>query len=143
MFQVVPGFPIATWAKPLGGGLGEVAYAVGQTKDGGAIAGGMTESFAPGSAGNPAAWVWKMDASGKVEWQKGLGSGHGDAVYGIRQREDGGYLGVGEIHAHAPKGGGLWVWKMDSAGVLEWQKAYGRFRPMIESGHREIFSVVG
>ncbi len=25
----------------------------------------------------------------------------------------------------------------------EWQKAYGRFRPMIESGHREIFSVVG
>ena len=24
----------------------------------------------------------------------------------------------------------------------EWQKAYGRFRPMIESGHREIFDVV-
>lgn len=25
----------------------------------------------------------------------------------------------------------------------EWQKTYGRFRPMIESGHREIFDVVG
>ncbi|MFI5181185.1 MAG: NIPSNAP family protein [Thermoanaerobaculia bacterium] len=25
----------------------------------------------------------------------------------------------------------------------DWQKSYGKFRPMVESGHREIYTVVG
>ena len=39
----------------------------------------------------------------------------------------------------------LGTWEQAQAKAFadpEWQKAYGRLRPMIESGHREIYSVV-
>jgi hypothetical protein len=39
----------------------------------------------------------------------------------------------------------LAAWEQSLSKVFadtKWQKAYGKFRPMVESGHREVFSVV-
>ena len=66
-----------------------------------------------------------------IEWQKCFGGSKTDAARCIKQTTDGGYISVGYTESidgdvtlnHG--GQDLWVQKINSNGVLQWQKCYG------------------
>lgn len=66
-----------------------------------------------------------------IEWQKNLGGPGPDASVSMLQTEDGGFIlagpanGIGgDVTTHYG-GNDIWVTKLSSTGVLEWQKSYG------------------
>lgn len=66
-----------------------------------------------------------------IQWQNSFGGSSADLGYGIKQTSDGGYIFVsntqstdGDITGHHG-GFDIWVVKISSSGLLEWQKALG------------------
>ncbi|WP_457600399.1 PKD domain-containing protein [Hydrogenivirga sp.] len=112
------------WQKTYGGNVGEEAYSIQQTSDGGYIVAGYTDSS---GAGSRDAWVIKLNSDGSVQWQKTYGGNGWDGAYSIQQTSDGGYIVAGYTFSFG-NGGGLpdfWVFKLDSEGSVQWQKTYG------------------
>ncbi|MFI5172937.1 MAG: T9SS type A sorting domain-containing protein, partial [Chitinophagales bacterium] len=109
-----------------------------QTSDGGYILAGSSYSGISGEKseicfGEKDIWVIKLNASGAIEWQKTLGgtSSEDDGV--IAQTSDGGYFIScnstsfinGNKTAANLGGRDYWVIKLNSTGVILWQKTYG------------------
>lgn len=122
------------WENTLGGSQLEIAYAVSQTTDGGYIVVGLTYSNdfdVTNNQGMDDYWVVKLDAGGNLLWQKTFGGTLVDEALSVEQTTDGGYI-VGGVSAsnngdvtgnHGLKD--YWLVKLDSTGVLIWQKTYG------------------
>ncbi len=108
------------WIKTYGGNERDGIKCIQQTMDGGYIAAGLTESFAPASL--IYIWVLKFDANGNVSWQKTYhyGGWLNDA-YSIQQTKDGGYILGG--HCMSLDYGSL-ILKLDGNGNIVWQKTY-------------------
>ena len=77
------------WEKIYGGTGNDHARAVQQTSDGGYIVAGYTYSF---GAGGVDAWVFKLDGSGSVLWEKTYGRTGNDYAQAVHQTSDGGYI---------------------------------------------------
>ena len=110
----------AQWAKTYGGSKSDTASQILPTKDGGFILVGTTSSF---GAGDPDAWVVKIDKDGNIEWQKAFGYSGPDNAVAVQQTSDEGYL----IAGGSSLGGNIsrfWVFKLTSQGNVDWQKAY-------------------
>jgi len=105
------------WQRTYGGSLGDYAFSIQQTGDGGYIVAGWTDSF---GAGNYDIWVLKLSSIGTIDWQRTYGGSLNDTTYSIQQTSDGGYI-VGGIKYAA-----FWVLKLSSIGDVEWQRTYGR-----------------
>lgn len=66
-----------------------------------------------------------------IEWQKCLGGTGTESAMNVKQTADGGYISVGfttsiDGDINLNHGGqDLWVQKVNSSGILEWQKSYG------------------
>lgn len=126
------------WQKTIGGYGQEKLHSIEQTRDGGYILGGTSSSGKTGdkteeSFGNEDCWVVKLDAKGKIEWQKSYGGKYVDELRSIEQTFDGGFI-VGAYSnspysgnkEHENKGSGdYWVLKLDKEGIVEWQKTIG------------------
>lgn len=99
-------------------------YSARQTSDGGFVLAGLTgpQQFDPYDV-----YVVKTDSQGNTEWEHTYGGEGEDIAYSISQTSDGGYIitgssfsfGIGEID--------VYVLKIDSCGVLEWEKIYGYY----------------
>ncbi|GBC85869.1 hypothetical protein HRbin11_02328 [bacterium HR11] len=112
-----------TWAQTYGGGRLEVAYSVRTAADGGLVVAGSTDSF---GAGGTDAWVLRLDADGRVLWQKALGGDGTDVAYAVRPTPDGGFVVAGYTSSFTAGGeAGAWVFRLNAAGGLVWQKVYG------------------
>jgi hypothetical protein len=61
-----------------------------------------------------------------MQWQQSFGALHDDQAYSIQQTTAGGYIvaGVSFITADDDEGN-YWILKLDSFGVLQWQKTFG------------------
>jgi hypothetical protein len=71
-----------------------------QTKDGGYIVGGNSESNNGDVTGMHDVtygdfWIIKLDSKGNLEWEKALGGTDYDQANSIRQTSDGGYIAAG------------------------------------------------
>lgn len=110
------------WQKAYGGSGHDTAFAVDTTADGGYIVAGRTESFGAGSADF---WVLKLDATGTLAWQRTYGGSALDWAFAIRQTADGGYLVAGQTLSFGAGAEDAWILKLDTAGAVEWQRAYG------------------
>ena len=127
------------WQYLYGGSGRDLAYTIRQISDGGYIVAAGTYSFGPGgptSAGPSSlnAWILKLDAFGGVMWQNVYGGDGNDVLVDIRQISDGGYIAAGYSTSHRPgvayeDAVEAWVVKLNSAGNLVWQKAYGSGNP--------------
>lgn len=81
--------------------------------------------------GNLDLWVFKINASGDIEWQKSLGGGVHEGAHAILQEPDGGFLlagytssADGDVVGNQGMSDG-WLVKLGATGDLEWQKTMG------------------
>ena len=113
------------WSKTYGGSGYDTARSVEQTKDGGYIVAGETESFGtPDENGNRCDfWVMKLDASGNQQWAKTYGGPQRDGAYEVHQLGDGGYIVAGYTHTFDEMG--MRAYRLDAGGNVIWAKTYG------------------
>lgn len=126
--------PTIEWQKTLGGSGGDEARPIQQTTDGGYIVAGESNSNngdVTGNNGSSDFWVVKLDATGTITWQKALGGSGIDVAHSIQQTIDGGYIVAGQSNSTNGDITGnhgnydYWVVKLDSSGVITWQKSLG------------------
>ena len=134
--------PAIDWQKSYGGSATEVKEGgkepgpntVQYTTDGGYILFGTSNSNdgdVSGNKGQRDIWVVKVSGSGALQWQKSLGGSQDDRGYSVKQTSDGGYIIAGTTRSNDGDVTGYknwedyWVVKLDSNGVIQWQKTYG------------------
>ncbi len=132
------------WNKCLGGAADDGADAPGsviETADHGFLIAGnslSTDGDAAGSGYHGASdWlVIKLDSVGTKQWAKSYGGSQDeDPPTSLLQTKDGGYIMIGNSmsnngqvtghHGTAGASNDVWVLKISSTGVLQWQKSLG------------------
>lgn len=126
------------WQKTYGGSGFDLFGEIIPTNDNGFIAASSSTSNISGektaaSYGAADYWITKMDANGTIQWQKTIGGSGADAPNSIIKTADGGYMVGGR--SNSPVSGlktedsrGLndyWLVKLNSTGIIEWQKTIG------------------
>lgn len=126
------------WQKTYGGKYADELRSMEQTKDGGYILGGYSNSPQSGDKTQPSIgigdyWVVKIDVSGGIEWQRTYGGNGDNQLYVIHQTNDEGYLIGGNSNSTnslTSKGGTVsngtdfWLLKIDAKGNEEWSQTY-------------------
>jgi hypothetical protein len=110
------------WERTYGGSNTDWAWAVEQTRDGGYIIAGSTESYGSGESD---AWLVKTDERGNEQGSKTYGGHYGDGAFWVQQSSDGGYILAGYTDSFGAGGEDLWLLKTDEAGREEWSQTYG------------------
>ncbi len=122
------------WQKTLGGSGDDYCNSIQQTSDGRYIVGGETESNDGDVTSNNGGydfWVVKLNAVGKIVWQKTFGGSQYDNANSIQQTSDGGYIVAGETESFNGDVVGnhgssdYWIVKLDANGSMMWQKTLG------------------
>ena len=125
---------IISWQKCLGGGNEENGLSIKQTADGGYIVGGYSASADGDVIGVWSLfdlWVVKLTSTGTISWQQCLGGFNSELMFSIQQTSDGGYIVAGQSNSNDHDltfNHGLddfWIVKLDSIGILSWQKSLG------------------
>lgn len=123
-----------SWQNTFGGSGRDEAYSVEQTTDGGYIVAGFTgsnDSDVTGNHGLTDYWILKLDSAGNLSWQKTYGGPKDEEAHAVQQTTDGGYIIAGYTFSNADDvsgnhgGSDFWIVKIDSAGILGWQKTLG------------------
>lgn len=119
------------WQKTLGGSGDDTAYSIQQTLDGGYIVSGNSNSNdgdITNSIGQTDFWLVKLNNIGTIEWQKTFGgSTYFDFEPYTIQTNDGGYITVGSSYSYMDSGTQGNVFKVNSSGILEWQRLIGDY----------------
>lgn len=110
------------WQQTYGGSSTDMAYASHPTEDGGLVVAGGAMSF---GAGGYDFWILKLNAAGNVVWQRAFGGTLDDIAFSIDETSDGGYLMAGFTVSFGAGSNDFWILKLDSGGLIEWQKTYG------------------
>ena len=130
------------WDKRFGGTGDDELHSIRQTKDGGYIMGGMSNS---GIGGDKTQanwditlyhgdyWIVKIDSDGNYQWDKRFGGTEDDGVYSLQQTTDAGYILAGSSNSGIngdktqPTWGDedYWIVKIDSVGNQQWDKDFG------------------
>lgn len=110
------------WQKSLGGTGYDYARSIIQTRDGGYLVAGNSNSKdgdVSFNFGSTDFWLVKLDNSGTIIWEKSYGGPGSDEPRSILQTEDGGYLTFGYSM------GDFIAFRLDSIGNIIWQNHYG------------------
>ncbi|PIF32652.1 putative secreted protein (Por secretion system target) [Flavobacterium sp. 9] len=143
------------WQKSFGGSGFDVLQSIKNTRDGGFILAGTSNSPNDFQKKDPCKggtdyWVIKLDATGAEQWQRTIGGNGQDELLCAFQTRDGGYMLEGssssspeitedliersssldkpDLYRKSEKSRGnmdYWIVKLDKSGVIEWQKTYG------------------
>jgi hypothetical protein len=134
------------WSRFYGGSYAEEAYSIIQTSNGEYLFTGKAQSSdgdvvghrVPDPPLNPATsrdlWVVQIDSNGSIVWSKCYGGAKDEEGHCIINTLDGGYAIGGwadsadkdVIGIHGSSDG--WILKIDSLGVIQWQKCIGGSR---------------
>ena len=137
------------WEKSYGGKHADYLMDAIPTTDYGFILAGSSLSKKSGNktddnVGDLDYWVWKMDESGELDWQKSFGGPGSDFLQSIKATKDGGFILAGisnstineEVGANSSQarndktdacrgGDDFWIIKLDAKGNQQWQKTIG------------------
>jgi len=130
------------WNRNLGGSYADNGLCISSTNDGGVIVGGIISSIDGDITcnmvlGNKTAWVIKLDSLNSIQWQQCYGGTYTETVVEIESTSDGGYILLGATNSNDGDVSGfhgypgdvniydIWVIKVDSMGVIEWQRCLG------------------
>lgn len=109
------------WDKTYGGVHNELGYDVKQTKDGGYILVGCTETA---SNGGMDIYLVKTDAEGNKKWDCKYGGGKDDVGHSVVETPDG-YLIAGYTKSIGDHFCYVYILKIDVNGVVRWEKTVG------------------
>ncbi|HRD52541.1 MAG TPA: hypothetical protein PKY96_07825 [Flavobacteriales bacterium] len=121
------------WENTYGGTSFDEPRAVVEV-DGGYAVAGYTESDdaqVTGYAGSGDLWVFKVDGTGALLWQRTIGGTDIDEAHGMRRTSDNGVIIAGSTQS---SNGDLvqnfgntdaWLVKLDAAGAIQWNQVYG------------------
>lgn len=129
---------LVQWQKTYGGEYADLLRSMEQTKDGGYILGGYSNSSQSGektdaNIGIGDYWIVKIDDVGSIEWQRTYGGSGDNQLYVIHQTEDGGYIAGGNsnstttltsVGGNVRSGTDFWVLKMNEKGSIIWSETY-------------------
>jgi hypothetical protein len=131
------------WESSFGGSGYEYAGAITASGDGGFAMIGHTDSNdgqVSGNHGDHDFWVVRLDAGGKLVWQKTYGGSEGDHAYAIADSGNGGFMALGYTRSSdgdvigANDYGYGWVLKLDDLGFIQRQAIFQRHsQAMIQS----------
>jgi hypothetical protein len=145
------------WQKNIGGTGADLLYSIRNTRDGGFILAGTSDSPAgplkkDECLGKEDLWIIKLNAKGGTTWEKTIGGNGQDLVKSISQTTDGGYILGGSSGSGTslkilkglpdPNGksgdnrGNLdyWIVKLNEKGDIKWQKTLGgKYADVLES----------
>jgi hypothetical protein len=110
------------WERTLGGPADDEGWAVLETKDGGYLVAGVTESE---GVGGKDLMLIKAYSDGYEKWKKTFGGAGDDWGVAVLETKDGGYAVAAVTTSRGSGGSDGWVLKTDSDGNLEWDVAIG------------------
>jgi len=113
-----------TWSKTFGGIYDDVGYSVQQTKDGGYIIVGETQSFRPGSTVEDV-YLIKTDANGNETWSKTFGGTDIERGQSVQETTDGGFIITGRTWSFGGGRADVYLIKTDANGNETWSKTFG------------------
>ena len=126
------------WDRSFGGLLEDYLFAMQQTRDGGYILGGYSNSDLSGDRTQPSEgladyWIVKLDATGTKQWDKAFGGSNSELLRSVQQTSEGGYI-LGGISSSGISGdktqpsrgfSDYWLVKLDATGAKQWDKTFG------------------
>jgi hypothetical protein len=110
------------WTKTYGGASNDYGRSVQQTRDGGYIVAGMTDSYGHGGYD---VYLIKTNTSGDTLWTKTYGGANGDYAFSVRQTQDGGYIVAGSTTSFGNGYLDVYLIKTNGRGDTLWTKTYG------------------
>jgi hypothetical protein len=125
------------WQRTLGGSDDDRLTSIQKVANGGLVLGGYSYSDISGnkwenSNGSYDYWIVKI-GNGMIHWQNTIGGSSYDALHSLQSTNDGGYILGG--YSNSPTSGDksegtsgfvdIWIVKVDSVGVVEWEKTIG------------------
>jgi hypothetical protein len=111
-----------SWNKTWGGTGTDEGRSVKQTKDGGYVVTGFTNSY---GAGGYDMYLTKFDSTGNVTWSRTWGGTVDDRGDSVIQTADGGYAVTGTTGSYGAGGYDMFLAKYDGNGTLSWNKTWG------------------
>ncbi|MBC7238454.1 MAG: hypothetical protein H5T69_21645, partial [Chloroflexi bacterium] len=112
----------STFEKTFGGTHWDAGRSVQQTRDGGYIIVGDTESFGQGEAD---VYLIKTDAKGKKLWERTFGGTKNDWGKSVQQTRDGGYIIVGYTESFGQGEADVYLIKTNAKGKKLWERTFG------------------
>lgn len=109
------------WNRMVGGENTDYANAVSQTRDGGYIAAGWTNSFDEESSNS---WVVKLDSAGDIVWEKCYSHLFEAEAVEIRETMDNGFFIAGHMQAPDSIVADFYAMKLDRDGDVIWSSVY-------------------
>ena len=139
---------VKQWDYRFGGTGSDILTCMQQTRDGGYILAGYSNSGISGDKSQPNwdpsgatsdYWIVKIDSLGNYQWDKRFGGNDDDLLVSMQQTSDGGYIlgGYSQSGISGDKSQPIWdtslnnfvadywIVKIDSAGIKEWDKDFG------------------
>lgn len=123
------------WQKCFGGSNWDYSASIIETSDGNFLIGASTKSSNNDVTTNHGGffdfWVFKVNSTGSILWQKTFGGSNGEQITQIIQTTDGNYLACGFSDSTngdltSNNGGGdFWLIKISISGNLIWQLSFG------------------
>jgi hypothetical protein len=113
------------WTRVFGGFVsssGEGGWSLDETKDGGYIVIGYTQSQ---GLGRKDLWLLKTDDQGNEAWDKTYGGTEDDVGMSVVQTRDDGYIVAGRTASFGKGGDDIWLLKVDSSGSEVWNTTFG------------------
>jgi hypothetical protein len=105
------------WSHSYDRGNSDYSYSIVNCSDGGFVIAGAAYNA---SLSQYQIWLFKVDASGTLVWDRLLGNGTYDAAFGLAKTNDGGYVITGYKNWSD-----VYLIKTDSLGIAEWERTYG------------------
>ncbi len=122
------------WQKMFGGSDTDRGTSIWFTSDGGYVVSGWSASTDIAGCTNSGLedfYIMKLNSAGTVQWQKMIGGSQYEKAYSVQQTFDGGYIVAGDSRSTDIPGcanhgeNDSYVMKLDTNGVVEWQKMFG------------------
>jgi predicted secreted protein len=104
------------WEKTFGGKDWGYAYSVIESREGGYLIAGGTESK---GAGGYDAWLIRVDKDGNRVWEKTFGGKDSNRAYSVIESREGGYLIAGGTESKGAGKADAWLIRVDSNGMLK------------------------